>query len=64
MQLVLDTLGELPEKQRELLVRRYLQQVPYKTLANEAGKTTHQMRALCSKALAKLRDQIMTKTSE
>ncbi len=56
IQTVLDLMAELPMPGVELLTMRYLQQDSYETIAHQIGKTAHQARALCHKALIQLRD--------
>jgi RNA polymerase sigma-70 factor (ECF subfamily) len=56
IQCVLDLMAELPMSSAELLTMRYLQQDSYETIAQQLGKTAHQARALCHKALSQLRD--------
>lgn len=52
---VLDAVGQLPRGSREIIVLRYLQQQDYEAIGRQLGKTPHQVRALCHKAIAKLR---------
>ena len=52
---VLDALQYLPELGRHVLVLRYLQQQDYTDIAQQLGKTEHQVRGLCAKALGQLR---------
>jgi RNA polymerase sigma-70 factor (ECF subfamily) len=52
---VLASLDDLPELARTCLVLRYLEEEPYDAIARTLGKTPHQVRALCHKALAALR---------
>jgi RNA polymerase sigma factor (sigma-70 family) len=56
IQAVLDLMAELPMPAVELLTMRYLQQDSYESIALRLGKTPHQARALCHKALTQLRD--------
>ena len=51
----LSAIGELPAMNRDILVLRYLQQQSYETIADQFGKTAHQIRALVHKALESLR---------
>ncbi len=60
---VLDAVARLPELGRQVVVLHYLQQQEYATIAQQIGKTDHQVRALCSKALAQLR-AILRPTAE
>jgi RNA polymerase sigma-70 factor (ECF subfamily) len=55
LQRVLDALVRLPGLNREIVVMRYLEQHSYETIAGQFGKTPHQVRALCHKALSRLR---------
>lgn len=52
---VLDAIGQLPEGSREMVVLRYLERQDCETIARQFGKTPHQVRALCHKAIARLR---------
>ena len=52
----LDAVGRLKKASREVLVMRYLQQESYDNIAEQLGKTSHQVRALCSRAIRNLRD--------
>jgi RNA polymerase sigma-70 factor (ECF subfamily) len=56
MQQTLDAVGRLKKSSREVLVMRYLQQESYDNIAEQLGKTSHQVRALCSRAIRRLRD--------
>ncbi|MBN2315149.1 MAG: sigma-70 family RNA polymerase sigma factor [Sedimentisphaerales bacterium] len=51
----LDALGQLKKTSREALVMRYIQQEPYERIAEQMGKTSHQVRAICSRAIQHLR---------
>ena len=52
----LDAIGRLKKSSREVLVMRYLQQESYDNIAEQLDKTSHQVRALCSRAIRRLRD--------
>jgi RNA polymerase sigma factor (sigma-70 family) len=52
----LDAVGRLKGTAREALVMRYIQQESYDNIAEQLGKTPHQVRALCSRAVIRLRD--------
>jgi RNA polymerase sigma factor (sigma-70 family) len=52
----LDAVGRLKKASREVLVMRYLQQESYDNIAEQLGKTSHQVRALCSRAIRNLRN--------
>jgi RNA polymerase sigma factor (sigma-70 family) len=54
-QRVLDALAELPEAARTLLVMRYIEDQPYERIAAHLGRSVHQARARCQKALRRLR---------
>ena len=51
----LDALGRLKKASREALVMRYIQQESYDRIAEQMGKTSHQVRAMCSRAVHHLR---------
>ncbi len=53
---ILNAIGQLNKVPREALVMRYIQEEPYDYIAEQLGRTPHQVRALCSKALSHLRD--------
>jgi RNA polymerase sigma-70 factor (ECF subfamily) len=52
---VLDALPQLSELGRQVVVMHYLQHQDYAEIAELLGKTEHQVRGLCYKALAQLR---------
>ena len=52
---MLRALEELPTLGRDCLVMHYLEQKPYEAIALQIGKTPHQVRAACHKALSRLR---------
>jgi RNA polymerase sigma factor (sigma-70 family) len=55
---VLDALQQLSELARQAVVLRYLQQQDYADIAEQLGKTEHQARGICSKALEQLRTRL------
>ena len=55
LQAVLDAAERLNTLQRQVFVMRYVQQCSFDQIAEETGKTAHHVRALCSRALAKVR---------
>ena len=57
---VLDAVGQLNKSWRQALVMRYIQQLSYDDIAEQMQKTPHHARALCSKALNRLRDILGT----
>lgn len=63
-ELALQALAGLSELARECLVRRYLHHESTESIAGQLGKTAHQVRALCSKGLAELRQRMKTTESE
>ena len=54
----LNAIGELSAAAREIIVRRYLEQESYDSIATQLGKTTHHVRSLAHKALIKLRREL------
>jgi RNA polymerase sigma-70 factor (ECF subfamily) len=60
---VLDAVGGLPRLSRDLVVMRYLEQQGYDTIAGQLGKTPHQVRGLCHKAVGRLRRLLDDKSS-
>jgi len=57
---ILDAIGRLNSSWRQALVMRYIQQQSYDDIAEQMEKTPHHVRALCSKALNRLRDILGT----
>jgi RNA polymerase sigma-70 factor, ECF subfamily len=55
---VLAAIGRLRGSSREAFVLRYIQQESYEDIAKQLGKTPHHVRALCSRAMSALRDQV------
>ncbi len=53
---MLDAISRLNKTSREVLVMHYIQQESYETIAERLGKTSHHVRALCSKAINRLRN--------
>jgi RNA polymerase sigma factor (sigma-70 family) len=52
---ILNAVGKLNKLPREAFVMRYIQQEPYDSIAEQLGKTVHHVRALCSRALNRIR---------
>jgi RNA polymerase sigma factor (sigma-70 family) len=55
LQEVLKAVGRLRGIGREIIVMRYIEQQSYEQIAQRFGKDQHQVRALCSRAVAQLR---------
>ncbi len=53
---ILNAIGRINGPSREAFVMRYIQQQSTDDIAEQLGKTPHQVRALCSKAMSHLRD--------
>lgn len=60
---VLSAMDELNEGDRSLLVLRYLEGRSYEQIATVLDRTAHQTRALCYKALLRLRRRVGVRTS-
>jgi RNA polymerase sigma factor (sigma-70 family) len=60
MEQVVDAMQHLSELGRKVVVLHYLQQQDYAEIAKQLGKTEHQVRALCSKALGQLQTILHT----
>jgi RNA polymerase sigma factor (sigma-70 family) len=56
MSRTLNAMGRLKKTAREALVMRYLQQQSYEDIARQMDKTSHQVRAMCSRSIRRLRD--------
>ena len=61
---MLDAMRSLSELNRQVLVLRYLQHQEYAEIAQQVGKTEHQVRGLCHKALGQLRTILRPAVSE
>jgi len=58
LQETLSAIGRLKKTSREALVMRYIQQESYDDIAEQMGKTSHQVRALCSRSIGRLRNML------
>jgi RNA polymerase sigma-70 factor (ECF subfamily) len=58
LQETLNAISKLNKTSREVLVMRYIQQESYETIAEQLGKPSHQVRALCSRAINNLRGML------
>ena len=58
---ILDAAALVTPLLRDAFVMRHIQQESYETIAGQLGKTPHQIRALCAKALTQLRHIINQK---
>jgi len=58
MEVVLRMVGSLRDIQRDVLVMHYIQQESFQTIGEQFNKTPHQIRALCHKAIRKLRGRL------
>lgn len=56
LQEMLDGISRLKKASRQAIVMRYIQQQPYDNIAEQMGKSPHHVRALCCKAINRLRD--------
>lgn len=52
----LDAIERLNKVSRQVLVMRYIEQKSYDDIAGQLGKSSHHVRALCSRAMSRLRD--------
>ncbi len=58
VQCVLDMVARLDELSRNVIIMRYIEQESYEQIALRTGKQSHHLRAVCSRALAKLRNML------
>ncbi|TKJ36756.1 MAG: hypothetical protein CEE38_10655 [Planctomycetes bacterium B3_Pla] len=58
MQETLNAIERLKKTAREALVMRYIQQESYDDIAEQMGKTSHQVRAMCSRSIGRLRNML------
>jgi len=56
LQETLNAIERLNKSARQVVVLRYIQQKSYDDIAGELGKSSHHVRALCSRAMSRLRD--------
>ena len=61
---MLDAIGRLKETSRRVLVMRYIQQESYEHIAEQLGRSPHHVRALCSRALVRLRDKLLPRSAQ
>jgi RNA polymerase sigma factor (sigma-70 family) len=61
---ILDVLQALPGLSRDVLVMRFLEHQEYAEIAERLGKTEHQVRGLCAKALRQLRSTFRPAVSD
>jgi RNA polymerase sigma factor (sigma-70 family) len=57
---MLDAIGRLNKSSRQAVVMRYIQQQSYEDIAEQMEKTPHHVRAICSRAVNRLRDMFGT----
>lgn len=57
---MLDAIGRLNKSSRQAVVMRYIQQQSYEDIAEQMEKTPHHVRAICSRAVNRLRDMLGT----
>ena len=56
LQETLNAIERLNKVSRQVVVLRYIEQKSYDDIAGELGKSSHHVRALCSRAMSRLRD--------
>ena len=61
---ILDATGWLSELCRDAFVLRHIQQEPYETIADQLGRTPHQVRALCHKTVEQIRAFLNSNASQ
>jgi RNA polymerase sigma factor (sigma-70 family) len=61
---VLDAIQQLSPLAQQVVVLRYLQHEEYAAIASQVGKTEHQVRAVCAKAIGQLRTLLQPTPSE
>lgn len=49
---------KLKKELQQVIVMRYIEQQSYEDIGQQIGKKAHQVRAICSRAMNKLRDQL------
>ncbi len=55
----LNAIGRLDKVSRQAVVMRYIRQESYEHIADQVGKSPHHVRALCARAMDRLRDTLM-----
>jgi RNA polymerase sigma factor (sigma-70 family) len=61
---VLDAIQHLSPLSQQVVVLRYLQHEEYAAIADQVGKTEHQVRAVCAKAIGQLRTLLQSAPGE
>jgi RNA polymerase sigma factor (sigma-70 family) len=61
---ILVGLADIPETARDCILLRYLQQQEYDAIGEQVGKTPHQVRAICCKAIKRLRKLLHATTRQ
>ena len=59
LQETLDAMGRLDKVSRQVLVMRYIQQESYEHIAGQLGRSPHHVRALCARAMNRLRNTLV-----
>ena len=60
---VLYAMSQLSCRAQQVLTLRYIEQQSYETIAEQLGRTPHQIRAVCHKALVQLRRLVRQRTT-
>jgi RNA polymerase sigma-70 factor (ECF subfamily) len=60
---VLDAVSELPSQGREIVVMYYLEQQSFEVIGQQLDRTAHHVRAMCHKAMKRLRLQLGVKST-
>jgi len=55
---VLDAVSELPQQGREIVVMHFLEEQSYDDIGSQLQRTPHQVRAMCHKAMERLRRRL------
>ncbi|MEX2316256.1 MAG: sigma-70 family RNA polymerase sigma factor [Pirellulales bacterium] len=58
---VLDAVSELSAQDREIVVMHYLEQQSFEAIGHQLERTAHQVRAMCHKAMQRLRRRLGVK---
>ena len=61
---ILDAASQLTQLRREAFVRRHIQQQSYEVVADHLGKTPHQVRGLCHRAVEEIRTRLNRESAD
>jgi DNA-directed RNA polymerase specialized sigma24 family protein len=64
LELVLDTMSLLSQTSRDIVVLRYLERQRFETIGVRIGRSPHQVRSICHKAIVRMRRMLADAPSQ